>query len=107
MRPKKFKHVDYLWDDRKASKLSPLDLFIYRSNLLGSDPRITNTRGGNTSAKLPEKDPLTGRETEVLWVKGSGGDLKTSVKKDFASLYMDKLLNLEEVYLRGENRGCK
>src|SRR5579863_3819580 len=92
------KYVNYLWDDEAAAKLSPAELLIYRSNLLGSDQRITNTGGGNTSAKLPERDPLTGAEVEVLWVKGSGGDLRTSVLANFASLYQDKLLGLQPVY---------
>ena len=66
------------WDAYYASKLDPVGKLIYRSNLLGSDQRITNTGGGNTSAKLQEIDPLSGEQTEVLWVKGSGGDLRTS-----------------------------
>jgi rhamnose utilization protein RhaD (predicted bifunctional aldolase and dehydrogenase) len=64
------KHVNYLWDDAKAAKLSPAEQLVYRSNLLGSDQRITNTGGGNTSAKIEERDPLTGHAVEVLWVKG-------------------------------------
>src|ERR1700677_800709 len=87
----RYAHVDYLWDDQAAAKLSPAAQLIYRSNLLGSDQRITNTGGGNTSAKLMERDPLTGAEVEVLWVKGSGGDLRTSVLANFPSLYQDKL----------------
>ncbi|NCF93257.1 MAG: bifunctional rhamnulose-1-phosphate aldolase/short-chain dehydrogenase, partial [Verrucomicrobiaceae bacterium] len=74
----KYQHVDYLWDNPHAATLDPVDQLVYRSNLLGSDLRITNTGGGNTSSKLTEKDPLTQADTEVLWVKGSGGDLRTS-----------------------------
>ena len=76
-----------LWDDAKASKLDAVDQLVYRSNLLGSDQRITNTGGGNTSSKIKEKDPLTGEMVEVLWVKGSGGDLRTSKRENFSSLY--------------------
>ena len=76
-----YKFVNYLWDDAAASKLNPADRLVYRSNLLGSDQRVTNTGGGNTSSKIVLPDPLTGNETEVLWVKGSGGDLRTA-KRD-------------------------
>ena len=72
-----FRHVHYRWDDATAAKLDPVGRLIYRSNVLGSDQRITNTGGGNTSAKITEKDPLTGAPVEVLWLKGSGGDLRT------------------------------
>ncbi|HEY5362840.1 MAG TPA: hypothetical protein VIJ49_01420, partial [Aestuariivirga sp.] len=57
------------------------DRLVYRSNLLGSDKRVTNYGGGNTSSKIWEKDPLTGENVEVLWVKGSGGDNAT-IKRD-------------------------
>ena len=77
----KFRHVHYRWDDAAAAKLDPVGRLIYRSNILGSDQRITNTGGGNTSAKIMETDPLTGEPTEVLWVKGSGGDLRTSTAR--------------------------
>jgi rhamnulose-1-phosphate aldolase/alcohol dehydrogenase len=100
-------HVNYLWDDAKAAKLSPADLLVYRSNLLGSDQRITNTGGGNTSAKIDEKDPLTGESVEILWVKGSGGDLRTSNKGNFASLYQSKLLALQPLYGGMNPRGPK
>jgi rhamnose utilization protein RhaD (predicted bifunctional aldolase and dehydrogenase) len=80
------KYVNYLWDDAVAGRLDDVDRLIYRSNLLGSDQRITNTGGGNTSAKLLQSDPLTGEKVEVLWVKGSGGDLRTSKRENFASL---------------------
>src|SRR5260370_30415599 len=89
------KHVNFLWDDQKAAKLSPAEQLVYRSNLLGSDQRITNTGGGNTSAKLPERDPLTGQPVEVLWVKGSGGHLRTSTVATFPSLSQEKLLSLK------------
>jgi rhamnulose-1-phosphate aldolase/alcohol dehydrogenase len=101
------KHVNYLWDDRIASTLLPKERLVYRSNLLGSDLRIANTGGGNTSAKLIERDPLTGRDVEVLWVKGSGGDLRTSAIENFASLYLDKLLSLKDTYAASEPRGPK
>ena len=76
--PTHFRHVSDLWDDAAAAALDPVGRLVYRSNLLGADLRITNTGGGNTSAKLSEKDPLTGRTVEVPWVKGSGGDLRPS-----------------------------
>jgi rhamnulose-1-phosphate aldolase/alcohol dehydrogenase len=101
------KYVNYLWDDQTACKLSPAERLVYRSNLLGSDLRIVNTGGGNTSAKLIERDPLTGRDVEVLWVKGSGGDLRTSTLENFASLYQEKLLSLKHSYAASEPRGPK
>ena len=94
----KFKYVDYLWDDAKQPKGDEVDLLIYRSNLLGADLRITNFGGGNTSCKTIEKDPITGEQTEVMWVKGSGGDIGTLTKKGLAGLYMEKLLALKNVY---------
>lgn len=102
-----FTFVENEWDDRVADKLDPVERLVYRSNLLGSDWRITNTGGGNTSSKLREKDPLTGEDVEVLWVKGSGGDLRTSKKEDFSSLYQDKLLALQQIYERFDERGPK
>ncbi len=102
-----YKFVNYLWDDAVASKLDPVDRLVYRSNLLGSDQRITNTGGGNTSAKIKEKDPLTGQETEVLWVKGSGGDLRTSKRENFSSLYQQKLLDLQKLYAGRNDKGLK
>src|SRR5690349_3290067 len=101
------KHVNYLWDDQKAAKLSPAERLVYRSNLLGSDQRITNTGGGNTSAKITERDPLTGQDVEVLWVKGSGGDLRTSTLANFASLYQEKLIGLQNLYAAAGPRGPK
>jgi rhamnulose-1-phosphate aldolase/alcohol dehydrogenase len=102
-----YKFVNYLWDDAVASKLDPVDRLVYRSNLLGSDQRITNTGGGNTSAKIKEKDPLTSQETEVLWVKGSGGDLRTSKRENFSSLYQQKLLDLQKLYAGCNDKGLK
>lgn len=97
---RKFKHVNYLWDEAKASSMAndEVALLIYRSNLLGADLRLTNYGGGNTSCKTIEKDPLTGQSTEVMWVKGSGGDLGTLTKNGLAALYMDRLLNLKNIY---------
>ena len=86
------------WDDAVAAKLSPAGLLLYRSNLLGSDLTVTNFGGGNTSAKLTETDPLTGDAVEVLWVKGSGGDIGSMKLDGFATLYQDKLLGLEAHY---------
>ncbi len=100
-------HATYLWDDAHAAALTPAERLVYRSNILGADQRITNTGGGNTSAKLPDVDPLTGAEVRVLWVKGSGGDLRTSTLANFASLYQDRLLLLQEVYAAMEARGVK
>lgn len=97
---KEFKHVSYLWDDAKAEALAgdEVGLLIYRSNLLGADLRLTNYGGGNTSCKVMAKDPLTGKETEVMWVKGSGGDLGTLKKSGLAALYVDRLRSLTSVY---------
>ena len=95
------------WDRDYAAKLDPVERLIYRSNLLGSDQRITNTGGGNTSAKLTEIDTLTGKPTTVLWVKGSGGDLRTSKKENFSSLYQDKLMALQDRYAAMPNIGPK
>jgi len=100
-------HYEDLWDEATAAGMDPVQRLVYRSNLLGTDWRITNTGGGNTSSKLPGVDPLTGEAVEVLWVKGSGGDLRTSVKANFASLYQDKLLSLQEVYARFQEKGPK
>src|SRR5258706_3506376 len=86
------------WDDARAAGLSEPELLLYRSNLLGSDLRITNYGGGNTSAKVKARDPLTGKEVDVLWVKGSGGDLGSMKMDGFATLYLDKLLGLEQRY---------
>ncbi len=95
-----FKNVSYLWDDAKAASLqgNEVDLLVYRSNLLGADLRLTNYGGGNTSCKVMASDPLTGKQTEVMWVKGSGGDLGTMKKSGLAALYMDRLLALKNIY---------
>src|SRR5688572_3617126 len=93
--------VENRWDDAHTAGLSPAELLLYRSNLLGSDKRITNFGGGNTSAKVREKDPLTGEEVQVLWVKGSGGDLGTMKLDGFSTLYMEKFLALEKFYRPG------
>jgi rhamnulose-1-phosphate aldolase/alcohol dehydrogenase len=102
-----YKFVNYLWDDALASKLHPVERLVYRSNLLGDDQRITNTGGGNTSSKIKEKDPLTGEDVEVLWVKGSGGDLRTSKRDNFSSLYQQKLLDLQRLYSQRGDKGLK
>ncbi|MEM6320273.1 MAG: bifunctional aldolase/short-chain dehydrogenase [Bacteroidota bacterium] len=95
-----FKHVDYLWDDQKAAALGDdqVALFLYRSNILGADLRVTNYGGGNTSCKTVEKDPLTGKDVEVMWVKGSGGDIGTLTRQGIAGLYTERLRNLKNVY---------
>ena len=97
---KQFKHVSYLWDDAKAAELAgdEVALLVYRSNLLGADLRLTNYGGGNTSCKAIAKDPLTERDTEVMWVKGSGGDLGTMKRNGLAALHMNRLLNLKSIY---------
>ncbi len=86
------------WDEAHAATLNPPELLLYRSNLLGSDQRITNFGGGNTSAKLAGRDPLDSREVTVLWVKGSGGDLGSMALDGFATLYLDKLASLKALY---------
>jgi rhamnulose-1-phosphate aldolase/alcohol dehydrogenase len=95
-----FKHVSYLWDESKAAELAgdEVALFIYRSNLLGADLRLTNYGGGNTSVKIQDTDPLTGKTTDVMWIKGSGGDIGTLKKSGCAALYVDRLRSLENVY---------
>ncbi|WP_316817935.1 bifunctional aldolase/short-chain dehydrogenase [Pedobacter nyackensis] len=95
-----FKHVSYLWDDAKAAEMAgdEVALLIYRSNLLGADLRLTNYGGGNTSCKAIAKDPLTGQDTEIMWVKGSGGDLGTLKSSGLAALYVDRLRDLKNIY---------
>lgn len=97
---KTFKHVSYLWDENKAASLAgdEVALLVYRSNLLGADLRLTNYGGGNTSCKTIEKDPLTGKDVEVMWVKGSGGDLGTMKRSGLAALYVDRLRSLKNIY---------
>jgi rhamnulose-1-phosphate aldolase/alcohol dehydrogenase len=105
---KNFKYVDYLWDNEKAAALKDdqVALFLYRSNILGADLRITNYGGGNTSCKTIEKDPLTNEEVEVMWVKGSGGDIGTLTRSGIAGLYTGRLRDLKNVYggLEDEDR---
>jgi hypothetical protein len=86
------------WETSVAATLDEPELLRYRSNLLGSDLRITNFAGGNTSSKIAEIDPLTGEPVQVLWVKGSGGDLGSIKRTGFATLYQEKLLALERSY---------
>src|ERR1051325_4602704 len=102
-----YRFVNYSWDDAKAATLKGADRLVYRSNILGSDQRITNTGGGNTSSKLVEKDPLTGADVEVLWVKGSGGDLRTAGREFFSSLYQGKLKALQKSYGARADKGLK
>jgi rhamnulose-1-phosphate aldolase/alcohol dehydrogenase len=100
-------HVEDRWDDAVADRLDRVARLVYRSNLLGGDWRITNTGGGNTSSKLMETDPITGETVEVMWVKGSGGDLRTATRANFASLYQQRVLALQDVYARFPERGLK
>lgn len=95
-----FEHVNYLWDEARAASLDDdqIALFLYRSNLLGADLRITNFGGGNTSCKTMEAHPLTGEEVEVMWVKGSGGDIGTLTRQGIAGLYVDRMQDLKRVY---------
>jgi len=97
---KTFQYVNYLWNEQKAAELGDdqVALFLYRSNILGADLRITNYGGGNTSCKTIEKDPLTNEEVEVMWVKGSGGDIGTLTRSGIAGLYTGRLRNLKNVY---------
>ncbi len=98
--PATFKHVSYLWNDATAAELAgdEVALLVYRSNLLGADLRLTNYGGGNTSCKAMAPDPLTGQPTEVMWVKGSGGDLGTMKRSGLAALYIERLNNLKRIY---------
>ncbi|HOY04612.1 MAG TPA: bifunctional aldolase/short-chain dehydrogenase [Saprospiraceae bacterium] len=100
MSAKTFKYVSYNWDEAKAAELAgdEVGLLVYRSNLLGADLRLTNYGGGNTSCKAPANDPLTGQTVEVMWVKGSGGDLGTMQRNGLAALYVERLHNLRNVY---------
>lgn len=105
---KTVQYVDYLWDEKEAAALGDdqVALFLYRSNILGADLRITNYGGGNTSCKTIEKDPLTNEDVEVMWVKGSGGDIGTLTREGIAGLYTERLRNLKNVYkgLEDEDR---
>lgn len=101
--PKQQEPITSQWNDSVAASMSEPELLLYRSNLLGSDLRITNFGGGNTSAKVSMTDPLTGQQAEVLWVKGSGGDLGSIKMDGFSTLYMDKLQALKGRYRGLEN----
>jgi len=96
----RFKHVSYLWDEAEAAKLAgdEVALLLYRSNLLGADLRLTNYGGGNTSCKADAIDPLTGETAEVMWIKGSGGDIGTLKRNGLAALYVERLSNLKKIY---------
>ncbi len=107
MKQQKFNHVDYLWDEEAAAKLDLVERLVYRSNILGQDQRITNTGGGNTSSKLEMQEPLSSEKAEILWVKGSGGDLRTSKKENFASLYQESLIALQKFYDAADEKGVK
>lgn len=102
-----FRQVESKWDEIEVKSKDALDMLVYRSNLLGSDSYINNTGGGNTSSKVLEKDPITGKEVRVLWVKGSGGDLRTAKRANFSSLYQERLLQLQEVYAGMPQTGLK
>ena len=104
---KVFQYVSNFWNDAEAAKLKGVERLVYRSNKLGADQRLTNTGGGNTSSKLVEIDPLTGKKVEVLWVKGSGGDLRTSTKENFSSLYQSQLIALQKSYAKRKDKGLK
>ncbi|MGB5243585.1 MAG: bifunctional rhamnulose-1-phosphate aldolase/short-chain dehydrogenase, partial [Lutimonas sp.] len=97
---KKFNYVKFLCDQEKAASFGndQVGLFLYRSNLLGADLRITNFGGGNTSCKTIEKDPLTNENVEVMWVKGSGGDIGKLKRSGIAGLYTKRLRDLKKVY---------
>src|SRR6201995_427835 len=97
---KEYRNVSYLWDDAMAAKLAgdEVALLVYRSNLLGADLRLTNYGGGNTSCKAMAKDPLINKDVEVMWVKGSGGDLGTMKRSGLAALYVDRFRSLKNVY---------
>ncbi len=90
--------LDNRWEEAATDGMSESELLLYRSNILGSDKRVTNYGGGNTSAKVMETDPLTGETVEVLWVKGSGGDIGSIRMDGFSTLYMDKLNALQSLY---------
>src|SRR3954469_16022157 len=93
-----FREPRSLWSEPHAAGLTPPELLLYRSNLLGSDLSVTNFGGGNTSAKLIETDPITGEQVAVLWVKGSGGDIGSMKLDGFSTLYLDKFRATEALY---------
>jgi rhamnulose-1-phosphate aldolase/alcohol dehydrogenase len=103
----KYKYVKYLWNDQEVEGMDGVDRLVYRSNRLGDDLTLTNTGGGNTSSKLMMPDPLTKEEVEVLWLKGSGGDLRTAKRDGFASLYLDKVRDMRAIYENDPNNGPK
>jgi rhamnulose-1-phosphate aldolase/alcohol dehydrogenase len=105
--PTPFRHVNNLWTDAESANLDAVGRLVYRSNLLGADQRVTNTGGGNTSSKIADRAPLTGEPVEVLWVKGSGGDLRTATTANFAALDLNKLLGLRKTYAARPVRGPK
>src|ERR1700749_3824024 len=107
MDSKSYQHVSNLWNDTEAARLTGLDRLVYRSNKLGADQRITNTGGGNPSSKIAEKDPLTGETADILWVKGSGGDLRTSTRENFSSLYQSRLIGMQKTYASRSDKGLK
>jgi len=96
------RYLEDRWDDQLAGGLDQPELLRYRSNLLGSDLRITNFGGGNTSSKIQQTDPLSGKQEEVLWIKGSGGDLGSIKLTGLAALYSEKLHGLEHKYRGAE-----
>ena len=102
-----YRFVKYLWRDEDVAPLRGVDRLVYRSNRLGDDLTLTNTGGGNTSSKIMEQDPLTGESVEVLWLKGSGGDLRTAKRDGFASLYLDKVRAMKPLYCNHPENGAK
>ncbi len=96
------RYLEDRWDEKVARGLDEPELLRYRSNLLGSDLRITNFGGGNTSSKILQTDPLSGKKEEVLWIKGSGGDLGSIKVAGLAALYSEKLHGLENLYRGAE-----
>src|SRR5664279_2256814 len=95
---KKLVYLENLWKEETAKGMDEPEMLRYRSNLLGADLRLTNFGGGNTSSKVTQEDCISGRPCPVLWVKGSGGDLGSIKRSGFATLYMEKLLQLEKRY---------
>jgi rhamnose utilization protein RhaD (predicted bifunctional aldolase and dehydrogenase)/NAD(P)-dependent dehydrogenase (short-subunit alcohol dehydrogenase family) len=94
----KLHYLEDRWDERVANALDEPELLRYRSNLLGSDLRITNFGGGNTSSKIIDTDPLDSSAKNVLWIKGSGGDIGSIQRNGFATLYLEKLHSLSGRY---------
>src|SRR4029077_19372584 len=94
----KLRYLEDQWDEKVARTLDAPELLRYRSNLLGSDLRITNFGGGNTSSKIAGSDPLDGSNRNVLWIKGSGGDIGSIQRTGFATLYLDKIHALANRY---------